>query len=267
MRLPNAVALTAALGVLSGAAAATGVLMSGGAQPGSHLARDRTPGAARGPLHAAGPAPGPTSTTSSSPTTSTSTTTSTTSTTSTSAPTTGAGGPGDHGPITSPPLPPPGPGFVAGLVTAVGDSVMIDYEQPLAQDIPGIEITAAVSRQWTQGEAVLAALKAEGRLGAVVIVALGTNGPITATSFDAMMAILAGASRVVFVNVHVDRAWQDPNNSVLASGAARFGRTVVADWNALADENPGWLYPATGTHLPPGGTGAQALAALVAQAA
>ena len=30
--------------------------------------------------------------------------------------------------ITSPPLPPPGPGFNEGQVTAVGDSVMIDYE-------------------------------------------------------------------------------------------------------------------------------------------
>ena len=53
-----------------------------------------------------------------------------------------------------------------------------------------------------------------------------------------MMSILSGASRVVFVNVHVDRPWQDPNNAVLASGAARYPNVVVADWATLAAQNP-----------------------------
>ncbi|MGH8980275.1 MAG: hypothetical protein ACRDWE_04540 [Acidimicrobiales bacterium] len=178
-------------------------------------------------------------------------------------PATAAAGPGQHGPITSPPLPSPGPGFVAGKVTAVGDSVMIDYQTALEQDIPGALVTAAVSRQWTQGEAILAQLKAEGALGAVVIVGLSTNGPIDATQFRQMASILSGASRIVFVNVHVDRTWQDPNNSVLEDGVASTPNAKLVDWDALADQHPTWLYP-TQTHLPPEGTGAQALAALVA---
>jgi hypothetical protein len=149
-------------------------------------------------------------------------------------------------------------------VTAIGDSVMIDYEQDLQADIPGVQVTAAVSRQWTQGESVLAQLKAQGALGAVVIVGLGTNGPITKAEFDSMMHVLTGASRVVFVNVRVDRTWQDPNNAVLANGVARHARTVLVDWFSLASAHPTWLY-ATQTHMPIGGTGAQALAALVAQ--
>ena len=119
-------------------------------------------------------------------------------------------------------LPPPGPGFVAGRVTAVGDSVMLDYQDPLETDLPGIDVDAAVSRQWTNGEQVLQDLKASGQLGAEVIVGLGTNGPITDSDFDTMMQILSGASRVVFVNTHVDRPWQDPNNMVLANGATRY---------------------------------------------
>ena len=85
---------------------------------------------------------------------------------------------------------PAGPGFIAGQVTAVGDSVMLDYQDPLKAAIPGIAVDAAVSRQWADGEAILQSLKAEGQLGATVIVGLGTNGPITATDFDTMMAIL-----------------------------------------------------------------------------
>jgi hypothetical protein len=159
-------------------------------------------------------------------------------------------------------LPPPAAGFLAGHVTAVGDSVMLDYQTPLETDIPGVDVEASVSRQWGAGEELLSELKAEGRLGAEVIVALSTNGPITDTDFDTMMSTLQGASRVVFVNVHVDRPWQDPNNAVLAQGAGRYPNVVIADWATLAAANPGW-FGADGTHLAIGGTGANALASLI----
>ncbi len=166
---------------------------------------------------------------------------------------------------TAPTLPPPGPGFVPGHVTAVGDSVMLDYQGALETDIPGIAVEAAVSRQWGDGETILGELKASGALGAEVVVGLGTNGPITDADFDAMMSILSGASRVVFVNTHVDRPWQDSNNAVLASGATRYPNVVVADWASLAAQNPEWFGP-DGTHLAINGPGATALASLVAAA-
>jgi hypothetical protein len=158
---------------------------------------------------------------------------------------------------------PAGPGFNVGQVTAVGDSVMLDYQDSLQTSIPGISVNASVSRQWSDGESILQTLKADGQLGADVIVALGTNGPITDTDFDDMMAILGGASRVVFVNVHVDRPWQDPNNAVLANGAARYPNVVVADWATLAAQNPQW-FGSDGTHLAIDGPGADALASLIA---
>jgi hypothetical protein len=158
---------------------------------------------------------------------------------------------------------PAGPGFNPGQVTAVGDSVMLDYQDPLKTTIPGINVDASVSRQWSEGEQILQTLKADGQLGGDVIVGLGTNGPITDADVDNMMTILSGASRVVFVNVHVDRPWQDPNNAVLASGATRYPNVVVADWATLAAQNPTW-FGADGTHLAIDGTGADALAQLVA---
>jgi hypothetical protein len=151
---------------------------------------------------------------------------------------------------------------VAGHVTAVGDSVMLDYQTPLEADIPGVNVEAAVSRQWGAGEELLAQLKSEGQLGAEVIVALGTNGPITSTDFNDMMGILQGASRIVFVNIHVDRPWQDPNNAVLAQGAAAYPRVLIADWATLAANNPEW-FGSDGTHLAIDGPGAQALASLI----
>ncbi|MDA8309857.1 MAG: hypothetical protein M0Z46_04475 [Actinomycetota bacterium] len=148
----------------------------------------------------------------------------------------------------------------------MGDSVMIDYEAALAQDIPGVQVTAQVSRWWTTGETVLRRLEAQGALGAVVIVGLGTNGTVTPAQFDSMMSVLSGASRVVFVNVRVDRTWQGPDNAVISQGVGRFPRTVLVNWYQLAVAHPTWLYP-TQTHMPIDGPGAQALAGLVAAAA
>jgi hypothetical protein len=159
-------------------------------------------------------------------------------------------------------LPPPGPGFVGRRVTAIGDSVMLDYQDPLRFDIPGVLVVASVGQQWGEGEAIVQYLKSVDGLGAKVIVALGANGPITDTDFDAMMAMLRGASRVVFVNVHVDRPWQDANNAVIASGVARYPNAVMADWSTLAARNPQW-FGGDGTHIGIDGPGAAALAALV----
>jgi hypothetical protein len=152
---------------------------------------------------------------------------------------------------------------VAGGVYAVGDSVMLDAEHPLQGCVPGIDVNAAVSRQWSDGETVLGQVMATASPPSVVVVALGTNGPITGADFDAMMTILHAATRVVFVTVHVGRPWQDQVNTVIADGVARYPKAVLADWQGLAAQHPEWFY-ADGTHLPIDGPGAQALAGLIA---
>ncbi len=67
---------------------------------------------------------------------------------------------------------------------------------------------------------------------------------------------------MVFVNVHVDRPWQNLNNAVIAFGAARYPNVVVADWATLSTQNPQW-FGGDGTHLAIDGPGANTLAALV----
>jgi hypothetical protein len=155
------------------------------------------------------------------------------------------------------------PATVAGGAYAVGDSVMLDTQQLLQECLPNMDVNAAVSRQWSDGETVLRQVMAGASPPAVVVVALGTNGPISTADFDTMMSILHAATRVVFVTVHVDRPWQDPVNAVLVSGVARYPNAVLADWAGLAAAHPGWFY-SDGTHLPINGAGAQALAGLIA---
>ena len=155
------------------------------------------------------------------------------------------------------------PAEVAGPVSAVGDSIMIDIQPYLESDIPGVTVDGEVSRQFETGIGIVQADRAAGTLGAVLVVELGTNGSVTAADFDAMMQAAAGVKRVVFVNINVPRPWEVPDNAVLSAGVARYpGLAVLADWNAESAPHTEWFTPDQ-VHLEP--AGAQALAALVAQ--
>jgi hypothetical protein len=152
---------------------------------------------------------------------------------------------------------------VAGSVTGVGDSVMIDMQPNLEADIPGIAVDGAVSRQFETGIGVVQADRAAGTLGSVLVVELGTNGTVTSSDVDAMMAAAAGVKRVVFVNVDVPRSWEQSDNATLAAGVARYpGVAVLADWYSMSSPHPEWFSPDQ-VHLQP--AGAAALAALIAQ--
>ena len=152
---------------------------------------------------------------------------------------------------------------MAGAVTAVGDSVLIDMQPNLQADIPGITVDGAVSRQFETGIGVVQADRAAGTLGSVLVVELGTNGTVTSGDIDAMMAAAAGVKRVVFVNVDVPRSWEQSDNATLAAGVARYpGVAVLADWFSLSSPHPEW-FTADQVHLQP--DGAAALASLIAQ--
>ena len=111
-------------------------------------------------------------------------------------------------------------GFVCGHTTAIGDSVMLDAEPDLQADIPGIDVEAAVSRQWDDGVALAQQMKADGTLGSIVVIDLGTNGPVDSEQFQQMMSALAGASVVVFVTVHLppSYSWWQSVNATLEQG-------------------------------------------------
>ena len=160
---------------------------------------------------------------------------------------------------------PPGGGFVRGLVTAVGDSVMVDYQDELAKFVPGISVHAYVGQQFVSGLDELQTLRREHLLGAVVVVALGTNGPITQAQMNQMLSTLNGASRIVLVTNFVDRPWQVTNNQLIFATARQHRYIVIANWSARAKRNPGWLY-SDHTHLPIDGPGARELAWIIRQA-
>jgi len=153
---------------------------------------------------------------------------------------------------------------ISGHVTVIGDSVMIDVAPALEKDIPGVDIQAAVSRQWDDGVALAQQLNAAHALGPIVVVDLGTNGPVTPQQFASMMRALAGVSLVVFVTVHLppSYSWSTSVNATLAAGVAHYHNARLADFNALAVHHPEW-FGSDGVHMAIDGPGAQAMAALI----
>lgn len=149
---------------------------------------------------------------------------------------------------------------VAGPGIAVGDSVLEDVAlyAPLTLKSRGIAINAAVGRQWSAGEAILSGLRASGKMPPVVIVALGSNGRITAAKFDTMMQDCTGAKRVVFMTVTGPLIG---NNPIITAGVARYPDAVLADWHTLAASHPSWFGP---DHVHVGPAGARALGNLLA---
>jgi len=150
---------------------------------------------------------------------------------------------------------------VAGPVTAIGDSIMLDVQPELAADLPGVSVDGQVSRQFQAGIGVVQADRAAGTLGRVLVVELGTNGPIAPSDVDALLQAAQGVQRVVFVNVNVPRDWAVGDNAVLAAAVARHpGVAVLADWYTLSSPHPEW-FTSDQVHLNP--AGAAALAALI----
>jgi hypothetical protein len=171
--------------------------------------------------------------------------------------------------VAAPPTPvPPAPAPASARqtsrrVTAIGDSIMLGAAATLQDTIGGIEIDAAVSRQAQAGIARLQTRAAGGSLGDVVVVHLGNNGTFTERQFESLMDILADVPRVVIVNLAVPRAWESPNNNVLASGVRRHPNAVLVDWHS-ASAGRSDLFWGDGMHLRP--TGATIYATLLATA-
>jgi peptidoglycan/LPS O-acetylase OafA/YrhL len=137
-------------------------------------------------------------------------------------------------------------------VTAIGDSVMQGAAYALSDDIPNIDLDAAVGRQAAAAVDLLSEKAAAGALGDIVVIHIGNNGTLTSSQFDQIMAVIGHNRKAIFLNLHVPRTWQDSNNAVITNGVASYPNAVLIDWNTVANTYPGILYN-DGIHLMPDG--------------
>lgn len=151
---------------------------------------------------------------------------------------------------------------------AVGESVLLGAAGEVQRVLgPGTVVDADIARQPDDVLAALQAHRDAARLQgiAVLVVQLGSNGPIRAEHLERLAALAGGVPRVVAVTVWVPgKPWVEESNRALHAAAARFPWLRLADWHGAARDHPEWLGP-DGVHAGP--EGARQYAALVAAAA
>ncbi|WP_427870898.1 acyltransferase family protein [Leucobacter luti] len=158
---------------------------------------------------------------------------------------------------------PTGPVVPVGTdITAVGDSVMLASLPELETAFPGISVDAAVSRGMGAGVGLIAEQADRGELRRVLLVGLGTNGPVDPADLDELVR-LAGNRPVVLVNAHADRDWVPGVNDELNSFAASRRGVVVADWTGAVTGVPDAL---AGDDIHPNPSGGEIYASSVQKA-
>jgi hypothetical protein len=126
---------------------------------------------------------------------------------------------------------------------------------------PTLRLDGCGATHIPSGVDALLLARAEGRMGDVVVLSLGNNGPMTAAMFDEVMAEVADVARVIWFNQHEPRSYEGPNNAVIAGGVARYPNAELVDWHGLGNANPSW-FGDDGIHLTHAGR--QAMADLIA---
>ncbi|MGR4010735.1 acyltransferase family protein [Leucobacter sp. 1207-22] len=123
-------------------------------------------------------------------------------------------------------------------ITAVGDSVMLASYPELSARFTGIDVDAAVSRGMNVGADIIEERAANGTLRPVVLVGLGTNGPVNQEDMQRILDVAGPQRYVVFVDAYADREWIPQVNTDLESFAAAHRGVVTAPWAKLVDGVP-----------------------------
>jgi peptidoglycan/LPS O-acetylase OafA/YrhL len=134
---------------------------------------------------------------------------------------------------------------------ALGDSVMLGAAQELKDD--GFVVDAVESRAFVNGLDTVLQLQAQGRLGDVVVVHLGTNGPIRSDDMTRMMEALAGVPQVLLLTVDAPVDWIAANNALIYDTVNTYPNVSLLDWAGLVGACPGDCLYSDGYHLRPDG--------------
>jgi hypothetical protein len=153
----------------------------------------------------------------------------------------------------------------SGSVYAIGDSVMIDAQPDLYNDIPNIKVDADVSRQASSGVYVVQQQRASGTLADTTIFGLGTNGTFSSSELSELISLTAGHHLIVITSHCPYCSWTDSNNAMVHQLCTPANHCTIADFQSQAEQNPEW-FGGDGVHMAIGGTGAAAYAQIVANA-
>jgi len=116
---------------------------------------------------------------------------------------------------------------------------------------PQLVLEATVGFQMVDAPDLVRRMADEGRLGDVVVLHLGANGPFPDETLDEIVATV-GRRPLLLVNVKVPRRWEAEVNDRIAAAAERHPNVEVLDWRTVSESEDGLLWH-DGHHLTPAG--------------
>ena len=138
-------------------------------------------------------------------------------------------------------------------ITMIGDSVMLGSSYEISEIMPDAYIDALASRNVCEGANVAQQLQQEGKLSDMVVIALGTNGPLLeyepyASGMQKLLEVLGTERQIYWITVYCSYSeFMAMNNKYLAELEQTRPNFHIIDWYPLAVNNPAWLH-ADGTH-------------------
>ena len=138
-------------------------------------------------------------------------------------------------------------------ITMIGDSVMVGSSPGILELMPEAYIDALSSRDVCGGFETAQQLQQEGKLSDIVVVALGTNGPLLehepyAEGMQNLLNVLGTERQIYWITVYCSYSqWMAMNNQYLAELEQTRPNFHLIDWYPLAKSHPEWLH-SDGTH-------------------
>ena len=138
-------------------------------------------------------------------------------------------------------------------VTMIGDSVMVGSSPGILELMPEAYIDALSSRDVVGGFETAQQLQQEGKLSDIVVIALGTNGPLLehepyASGMQNLLNLLGTERQIFWITCYCSYSqWMAMNNQYLAELEQTRPNFHLIDWYPLAKSNPDWLH-SDGTH-------------------
>ena len=149
----------------------------------------------------------------------------------------------------------------------IGDSVMLSAANDLLKVMPNCYIDAKVSRHLKAGIRAIDSFAAEGRLGDIVVIGLGTNHSMDEYSWYTkqlreLIQELGSSRHIFLVNIYTPPYydWEKAHNEFLKKLASEYSNVSDIDWYGLITQHPEYL-DQDGVH--PNVKGGQAYAKLI----
>ena len=115
-------------------------------------------------------------------------------------------------------------------IYAIGDSVMLAAADEVLATFPGILVDAAVSRRMSDAPALIQALIDSNTMRPILLLGLGTNGPVDEATLQQISAMVPAGTEIVLVNAQAPRGWIPGVNALLASYAQKYRNVELANW-------------------------------------